>query len=558
VWPLRPSPIVALLRERRVPSSIGMQVWAGFMLPLSALRVGRRLAQWVAMHWASQLSSRVSGDAPAMVSEPPSTSAPDTEGAPGTNIANIPHTLIDGCTNDGASTTALQPVLSPGSMSRSAEALPAPAVQRAQVGDGAASPHPAHCSQPSLCGQVMEALVVVAAAAFFAAAVGGPVALGWPALAFTSAFGAIGAYLRYVLARLFNTGVLGTFPVGTFAANTIATGVYGVSSTLSKFSVPYDDMLTQAVLFGVQYGFCGCLSTMSSLVLEFHRLPGGAAVRYALATIVVGQVVTLLTIGAPTFGPLRSAIIIPPPVDACLAFSDLCSVLLTSIQCPAADVAMNACRPNGISDFVGVCNCGGIAAFDASRRIAELIIDGQAASNVSWSLAPVWPARGGGQTVGSAALGGIGAWPTDVVDACLSFDNLCDHVLHRISCPRDQRIAASCDRRGLVNFRVATCRCGSFDAGTAHVLELIVDAQVYSDKSVSDLRGYPSSPPLEFGPAYEQLCHRSLAHVQCPPHAMHVAGTPPGGNISVFVGECWCHVANGWDLSGWWRTGEKC
>lgn len=159
---------------------------------------------------------------------------------------------------------------------------------------------------------------------------------------------------------------------------------------------------------------------MSTFALELHRLPGGAAVRYAAASVVLSQLAMLLTVGAATFGPLANAIVMPAPVDACRAFELLCRGMLSSIQCPAANATMLACGASGLANFVGVCSCGGPSGFDASPRLAELIIDSQAMANVSASLAPVWPRAGGGQTPGSARLGDLGAWPTDVVDACLS------------------------------------------------------------------------------------------------------------------------------------------
>lgn len=128
-------------------------------------------------------------------------------------------------------------------------------------------------------------------------------------------------------------------------------------------------------------------------------------------------------------------------------------------------------------------------------------------------------------------------------------DNLCDHLLHRVGCHPKDRIATSCNRAGLASFSGA-CACGTFDAGSTRVFELIVDTQVFVDKSVFDFRGYPTAPTPDFGADYEALCRRSLAHVQCPVDAMHVVGNAVPGSLATFVGECYCYAPNGWDASG--------
>jgi hypothetical protein len=314
---------------------------------------------------------------------------------------------------------------------------------------------------------------------------------------------------------------------------------------------------------------------MSTLALEFHRLPLAKALRYVLASVVVAQVSSepaennddlvqnmlirtravqltlLVTLGAATFRPLQDAIAAPPPIDACAGFEQLCRSLLSSIGCPESDATAIGCEGSSLSGFKGRCTC---ASLDAGHRIAELLIDSQSAGLTVGALAPVWPVGGGIDTLGGAAVGGFGAWPTDVFDACLSFDNLCDSTLSRFACSPSDRAIASCSRRGLTFFD-PLCACGGFAAASTRVLDLIVDTQLSLGKSLFDVRSYPTSRSLDFCAAYEIVCRRSLAHVQCPADSILIHGCNESGTTASLAPVCRCYspgneVVAGWDLSG--------
>ena len=71
-------------------------------------------------------------------------------------------------------------------------------------------------------------------------------------MSYETVFGAVGAYLRYAVSG-WNT-LLPAFPVGTFAANISGTWLLALFTLLSKVSVDYYDVDTQAVLFGLSTG----------------------------------------------------------------------------------------------------------------------------------------------------------------------------------------------------------------------------------------------------------------------------------------------------------------
>lgn len=481
-----------------------LQLWAGFVVPLSALRVGQFVAQAGQQYLLSCF----------LPFSPPPVSGITAPNGPTSNAPS------DAITYDTS--------------------LPDPV-----------PPHKSLRCWRAACYTSAEIVLCFVAVMQLTFGIWLPAARGWPALAFTAGFGVVGAYLRYVTAIRYNTGVIDDFPLGTFGANIVATLVYGLSASLSKFVVGYNDIIGQSALLGVQYGFCGCLSTMSTLALEFHRLPLAKALRYVLASVVIAQLTLLVTLGAATFRPLQDAIAAPPPIDACAGFEQLCRSLLSSIGCPESDATAIGCEGSSLSGFKGRCTC---ASLDAGHRIAELLIDSQSAGLTVGALAPVWPVGGGIDTLGGAAVGGFGAWPTDVFDACLSFDNLCDSTLSRFACSPSDRAIASCSRRGLTFFD-PLCACGGFAAASTRVLDLIVDTQLSLGKSLFDVRSYPTSRSLDFCAAYEIVCRRSLAHVQCPADSILIHGCNESGTTASLAPVCRCYspgneVVAGWDLSG--------
>lgn len=107
----------------------------------------------------------------------------------------------------------------------------------------------------------------------------------WILTAFT---GSLGAYLRVRLAVYNST--YDTFPVGTFVANITGSWVLAIVAIISRLGTDYHDKLNQAFLFGMEQGFCGCLTTVSTFMVELDSLRWKNAVFYACTTIFLSQV----------------------------------------------------------------------------------------------------------------------------------------------------------------------------------------------------------------------------------------------------------------------------
>lgn len=392
-----------------------------------------------------------------------------------------------------------------------------------------------------------------------------PVALGWHFIAWSCALGACGAYLRHQLAAWNKAPPAwpplccaplhralgsdrGCFPLGTFTANAIGSWVLAAALAASKLGTSYHDIPAQAALYGLATGFCGCLTTMSTFVLELNSLPRSAAYFYCLASLAVAQLGWAVLFTAEV-GPVAQAQVsgaeAPLPLAPCVLYPALCSALLSAVQCPAAAQRVVGCvggsssssAPSAANLGASACACG---ALDMGERLGELVIDVQTKGNISSSLVAVFPSlqdNPGGSTFGE---------PLESVDFCLSFENLCDHALARLSCPREQRSINACDRRGLAHF-VGQCACGAFtlpgvgNGVDGRVPELLIDYLLLRRYDLRAIRGHPTGTfPIDYCAAVAQACASFLDHIMCPPAQRSILACATLGDLQTFEGQCTC------------------
>jgi fluoride ion exporter CrcB/FEX len=165
----------------------------------------------------------------------------------------------------------------------------------------------------------------------------------WIHLMYTSVFGVCGAYLRYLLSH-FNKRIK-DFPIGTFACNIGGTWLLAIFTCISKFGVDYYDIPTQAVLYGLSYGFCGCLTTVSTLVNEIDKLPKKQSYLYTIATCIVAQFGILLFYDVYAWTTIPESSLMPPPVNFCVGQQFLCEGLMDNlVGCPTTDRDIVICR----------------------------------------------------------------------------------------------------------------------------------------------------------------------------------------------------------------------
>lgn len=200
--------------------------------------------------------------------------------------------------------------------------------------------------------------------------------------------------------------------------------------TISKFSVEYYTVNIQAILYGLIYGFCGCLTTVSTFVNELYTLSDSDSYVYSLSTHMTAQFGIIFIYNIYAFTTVPTSSVMPSTIDLCSVSEELCDELLDSLDCPMNKRINIGCKKTGdYNTYEGLCECGNFNG----DRITELIIDSQTKFNITSSLVNVWP------NDSNEILE-----PTEVFDLCLSYENACDHYLNRIGCPYELRIITSC------------------------------------------------------------------------------------------------------------------
>ncbi|KAF4963312.1 hypothetical protein FSARC_8643 [Fusarium sarcochroum] len=111
---------------------------------------------------------------------------------------------------------------------------------------------------------------------------------------FSLVFAPLGCLLRFYLSLHLN-GKMATFPVGTFSANVLGTVLLGMSWDLAH--VPLGGVVGCQVLQGIEDGFCGCLTTISTWVAELSGLRRRSGWIYGMTSVVASLVLMIAIMG---------------------------------------------------------------------------------------------------------------------------------------------------------------------------------------------------------------------------------------------------------------------
>lgn len=122
---------------------------------------------------------------------------------------------------------------------------------------------------------------------------------------FAVVFGPIGCITRFYLSVFLNA-TFASFPLGTFCANILGVTVFSVTYGLQHVTLLTGStgkamvgggVLSCSVLQGLMDGFCGCLTTVSTWVLELTTLRRWHAYRYGVASVGVALVMNVAIMG---------------------------------------------------------------------------------------------------------------------------------------------------------------------------------------------------------------------------------------------------------------------
>ncbi|KAI9801567.1 MAG: hypothetical protein M1825_003246 [Sarcosagium campestre] len=131
---------------------------------------------------------------------------------------------------------------------------------------------------------------------------------------FALVFAPVGCLARYY-ASLWLNSIFSSFPLGTFVSNMGGTLVLGIAWDLQHSPLASatgqigGGHVACQVLQGVQGGFCGCLTTVSTWVMELHGLRLGHSYRYGVVSIGAGLGLLVIIMGSLvwTHGVIPSA-----------------------------------------------------------------------------------------------------------------------------------------------------------------------------------------------------------------------------------------------------------
>lgn len=114
---------------------------------------------------------------------------------------------------------------------------------------------------------------------------------------FALIFAPLGTLVRFFVSLQLNSRIA-AFPLGTFVVNLGGTMVLGMAYSLQHASSSGASFVGCQVLQGIMDGFCGCLTTVSTWVLELSGLRKRHAYFYGTVSVVVALCALVIEIGS--------------------------------------------------------------------------------------------------------------------------------------------------------------------------------------------------------------------------------------------------------------------
>lgn len=118
--------------------------------------------------------------------------------------------------------------------------------------------------------------------------------INWRGKTFALVFSPAGCLARFYLSLYLN-GTLSSFPLGTFLANVFGTAILGMTWDFSHSASV--GIVGCQVLQGIEDGFCGCLTTISTWVAELNSLRRFHSYIYGTASVLVSLAIMVAIMG---------------------------------------------------------------------------------------------------------------------------------------------------------------------------------------------------------------------------------------------------------------------
>lgn len=126
--------------------------------------------------------------------------------------------------------------------------------------------------------------------------------MDWRSWTFSCIVAPIGCWTRFYVSKLLNPKFK-RFPLGTFTCNVFATLVLAMLNLLSRGKLPNGGRILNSVLAcqmiqGLDDGFCGALSTVSTFVVELYTIKSPNSYKYGFVSLAVSYIGMLLILGS--------------------------------------------------------------------------------------------------------------------------------------------------------------------------------------------------------------------------------------------------------------------
>jgi fluoride ion exporter CrcB/FEX len=126
---------------------------------------------------------------------------------------------------------------------------------------------------------------------------------GWRSWVFSCIVSPVACWLRYYVSKQLNPRNK-DFPWGTFTINVLATLILAVLTIVNRGKTPHGriigDQLSCHLVNGLEDGFCGTLSTVSTFVVELYKIrkTAGKSHIYGAVTVLVSYSVMVVILGS--------------------------------------------------------------------------------------------------------------------------------------------------------------------------------------------------------------------------------------------------------------------
>lgn len=124
----------------------------------------------------------------------------------------------------------------------------------------------------------------------------------WRSWTFACIVSPIACWTRYYVSKLLNPKIK-RFPLGTLSVNIFATLVLAILNLINRGKLSgggriVNSVLTCHMLQGLEDGYCGTLSTVSTFVVELYTIKSPQSYKYGFFSLAVSYIVMLLILGS--------------------------------------------------------------------------------------------------------------------------------------------------------------------------------------------------------------------------------------------------------------------